>query len=165
MLYIAQEELKTKLTYLPKTGEFIRLATTSHNAKKGDITKGSKDYYGRCVISIDNKAFKAHRLAWIWMFGDIPKGKVIDHINGDHSDNKIENLRICCQKENTQNKKEQKTKSGFSGVEKLKKGWRAYIHFNYKKIHLGLYNTPEEAYQVRLEGKRKYHEFNPIARK
>lgn len=161
MPYINQNDLKNVFEYLPETGEFLRLITKSSNAVKGMITKGSKDHYGRYVLTINYKSFKAHRLAWIWMYGDIPDCKLIDHINGDHSDNRIANLRICTPHENGQNKKERKTKSGYGGVEKHQKGWRAYISFNYKKIHLGLYNTPEEAYKTHLEGKRNYHLFSP----
>lgn len=55
--------------------------------------------------------------------------------------------------------------TGYKGViydKKLKK-YRASLEFKYKKIHLGSYDTAEEAYQARLAGEEKY--FKPILEK
>ena len=55
MPYINQNDLKNVFEYLPETGEFLRLITKSSTAVKGMITKGSKDQYGRYVLTINYK--------------------------------------------------------------------------------------------------------------
>lgn len=164
MLPLRQETVKQLFDYIPETGEFIRLKTTSHNAKKGQITKGSKDHYGRYVLSINNKQYKAHRIAWVYSYGEIPEGLQIDHINGDHSDNRLCNLRICTGAENMQNMKKKQNKYGLTGVEKHRRKWQAYIWKDRKKTHLGMFSTKEDAYKAYLEAKKIFHTFNPIPR-
>lgn len=71
-----------------------------------------------------------------------PKGKVVDHINGDTLDNRKVNLRICDHKDNLRNQKKSKNnKSGYKGVYKARNKWRAEI----KDENIGTYNTKEEA--------------------
>jgi hypothetical protein len=97
---------------------------------------------------------------------DAPKGKHVDHINGNTLDNRKINLRICSTKENIRNCKMRKNnKSGFKGVywdKKIKK-WRANICVNRKTIYLGLYESPEKASIIYWEAAKKY--FGEFARK
>ena len=91
----------------------------------------------------------AHRLIWEMVVGPIPKGMQIDHINGKRSDNRISNLRLVTQAENSRNMKMLRTNtSGVTGVtlgKKMKK-WRARISdSNGQRIHLGYFHTKEEA--------------------
>jgi hypothetical protein len=85
-----------------------------------------------------------------------PKGKVVDHINGNPLDNRKENLRVCSQQENCMNRRHRTdNKSGYKGVRYMKKTkgminelskpWMAQIKFNQKVIYLGMYKTKEEA--------------------
>ena len=85
-----------------------------------------------------------------------PKGKQIDHINGNPLDNRKENLRTCTNQQNQMNRGRTKNnKSGYKGVYYSKKSksminehskpWRAEIQHNKKIIYLGYYKTKEEA--------------------
>lgn len=89
--------------------------------------------------------------------------KIIDHINRDITDNRKCNLRIVTQKENMYNKNPRKdSKSGFRGVyyrENKSKKWYADIKVNYKTIHIGTYDTFEEAKQARLKAEKEYFKF------
>jgi len=79
---------------------------------------------------------------------DCPDGHVVDHINGNTLDNRKSNLRICKQTENTYNgRKRVVGTSKYKGVhfDKGTKKWRARITPGGKSIHLGLYETQEEA--------------------
>lgn len=104
-----------------------------------------------------NKRIRLHRD----IFEYIPKGMVVDHINGDTLDNRKENLRICSQKENTRNKNHLhfiKT-SKFKGVHLNKsQTWTAQIMTKEcGKIYLGSFQTEELAAEKYNEASSLYH--------
>ena len=76
----------------------------------------------------------------------VPKGMSIDHINGNGLDNRRENLRIVTCRQNMQNLHIPKS-SKHPGVDwnRQKKKWRAYIHLNKRKRHLGFFDDEIEA--------------------
>lgn len=59
-------------------------------AKAGHLANDS----GYIFIRINSKLYRAHRLIWIYHYGDIDSELFIDHINRVRDDNRIENLRI-----------------------------------------------------------------------
>lgn len=82
------------------------------------------------------------------------KDNNIDHINGKPFDNRKENLRECTHMDNMKNVKLPCTNtSGVKGVgfSKRENKWKAYIRFENKQIHLGTFNTKEEAIEARIE--------------
>lgn len=86
-----------------------------------------------------------------------PKNMVIDHINRNPLDNRKENLRICTIQENLRNQKRPNNKTGFNGVSVAYNGkYSAQIKINYKKIHLGIYKTLEEAINARKEAEKRF---------
>ena len=151
---ITQSELKRLFDYNPDTGEFTRLSAKAWNAGNGSINKN-----GYRVININNKVYYAHRLAWLYVYGSFPENQ-IDHINGDPSDNRIENLRDVDSNKNQQNiyGPQKNNTTGFRGVmymgaKRRGKKYSAGIHHNGKKYYLGYFSTPEEA-SVAYETKR-----------
>ena len=104
---ITQERLKEVLKYNSETGEFTRKI-----AKGGKI----KDSSGYILISVDGEKYYAHRLAWLYMYGEFPKNS-IDHINKIKDDNHLYNLRDVTSIENQRNRfLNINNKSGFLGV-------------------------------------------------
>ena len=88
-----------------------------------------------------------------------PKGMATDHINRDKLDNRRENLRTCTTSENMQNRgKQSNNTSGYKGVfwSIPAKRWRAQIVVMKKAIHLGLFDTPEEAHEEYLKAEKKH---------
>ena len=88
-----------------------------------------------------------------------PDNCVVDHINGDKTDNRKENLRLCQQNENARNRKRNKNNtSGVTGVRFHRQSgkWVARIKVNYRYIALGSYDTMEEAVIARKAGEEKY---------
>jgi len=84
----------------------------------------------------------------------------VDHINGDRLDNRKSNLRICSRIENNRNGKIRKNNTcGYKGVSPVKSGKKfvAQISVNYKKIHLGHFNTAIEAHKAYTDAAIKYH--------
>lgn len=81
-----------------------------------------------------------------------PENKLcIDHINGNITDNRLENLRWVNRQENSQNKKKQSNNTtGYKGVSKDKRynSYQAIIFNEGKQIYLGSFPTAEEASAV-----------------
>lgn len=85
---------------------------------------------------------------------------MIDHVNGDPSDNRLCNLREATKSQNMMNVG--KIKSNTSGVRgvgwsKISQKWRAYICVNKRNIHLGLFDDIEDAKAARFKAVIKYH--------
>jgi hypothetical protein len=79
-------------------------------------------------VSYLDKIYCAHRIIWELFNGPIPEGMVIDHINGDPWDNRLENLRMVTPKANNQNTKKRKdNKTGFTGISIKKMGKISYV--------------------------------------
>ena len=86
---------------------------------------------------------------------DCPSGFEVDHINLDTMDNRRCNLRICTHQQNQCNQALQKNNtSGVSGVSYYhpRRKFRARIKVSAQDIHLGYYNSFEEAVQARNVG-------------
>lgn len=150
---MTQDELKELVSYDAETGVFKRLKQTSPRIKVGQ-SAGWKDAYGYLSICLHGKKWKAHRLAWLFVYGQFPK-KEIDHINGIKDDNRICNLRDVDRLTNELNKGIQSNNtSGFKGVSLQKQSgkWEAYVCRAGKKKSLGVYETPELAAKAREIG-------------
>ncbi len=144
--------LKELLHYDSKTGDFIWLVRTSGRNPVGSLAGYTepppRPNAGRRQIRIDRKLFYAHRLAWFYTMGAWPPDGV-DHINGDPSDNRLANLRLATQSQNSRNRGTPKNNtSGFKGVSwhsQLNK-WTVRIKKpEGKYLYLGLFDTKKAA--------------------
>lgn len=157
---LTQERLKELLDYDPETGVFTWKVYRGGRIKKGENAGWFNDEKYK-HIKIDGKQYKAHRLAWLYVYGQLPV-KDIDHINRDRADNRIRNLREVSNQQNSWNQRVGKNNtSGYTGVTWYKRinKWGAYIKVNYKRIHLGFYSTPEEANAAYVRAKAEHHKF------
>ena len=121
------------------------------NTKNAGRVAGSIDANGYVVLTVAGKMHKAHRLAFLLVTGEMPKGQV-DHINGNRSDNRWDNLRDVPKLTNALNQKRHVTnKSGIAGVRFAAhvNKWVAYIGHENKMHHLGVFGTIEEAAEAR----------------
>lgn len=144
---LTQARLKELLNYDPQTGVFVWVSSNLSGTKKGD-TAGAVDH-GYRTIQVDGKLIKAHRLAWLYVYGVFPKGK-LDHRNRIRSDNRIDNLREATHAENMRNAgKRANNTSGYKGVSRRENGrWVAQCSFSNKKIHIGVFDSPQEAHEA-----------------
>lgn len=143
---LTQAQLVHVLDYCSETGVFKWCIKPSIRTNAGDVA-GSVTARGYVNISISAKLYRAHRLAWLYVYGSWPDG-VVDHINGNPSDNRIANLRVTEQKRNSENQRlHANNKSGFRGVHwhKKQQQWVAMVGHNWKRIHIGSFNDLAEA--------------------
>jgi hypothetical protein len=150
------------LEYDLQTGFFFWKENRRNHIKAGAVagyarpTK-SKKYI---VIGLKGKYYKAHRIAWLIATGCDPGDALIDHIDGDSTNNRFSNLRLATEAENGKNKRIYcNNSSGYKGVSyhKQARKWRADIRVDQKLIHLGLFHTPELAHMAYCKAAAELH--------
>lgn len=148
---LTQDQLKTALCYFPETGDFIWKSREDRNrawnSRRAGTLAGTYDAQGYRVIIIDYVSYKSHRLAWLYVHGRWPV-EDMDHINRDKQDNRLVNLRECSRSMNNHNRGLlSNSSSGINGVSfcRTTNRWRAKIRVSGKQLHLGRFDTPEEA--------------------
>ena len=124
--------------------------------RAGDVAGWIDGAYRR--IEIDGRAYLAHRLAWLVANGEWPAAD-IDHRDGRGLNNGGENLRDVTRTVNSQNRRAANKNSGcgFLGVSRNGKGWAGRIWVPPKLIHLGTFDTPQQAHSAYVEAKRRLH--------
>jgi hypothetical protein len=132
--------------YNPKTGIVVN--------SNGSIVGGNSHGYVQICTHIESKniSIRVHQFAWYIIYNEIPYGE-IDHINRIRTDNRICNLRLVNHQQNNFNRGDVK---GYC-YHKRDNVYQAQIKINKKSIFLGNYKTSDEARNVYLEAKKKYH--------
>jgi hypothetical protein len=155
------QNIKDFLSYDQETGIFTWVKKPNRNIKLGSIA-GRKRNDGYVEVKYNKKHYLAHRLAWFFMYGEVPLYN-IDHINEIKIDNRICNLRLDSNGENTHNisKPRVDNTSGHRGAywHKQRGKWTAQIRVKGVLIHLGMFNLPEEAHAAYLCAKRELHPY------
>lgn len=118
-----------------------------------NAVKSGNTYYARTTRWVNNKQFNlfAHRV--------VVDGDEIDHRNRDGLDCRSKNLRSCTHQQNLCNahKPQGENGSGYRGVIKNKSRWSARIKVHNQRIHLGTFDTPEEAALAYNKAAIEYH--------
>lgn len=147
---LTQDELKSLILYDKDTGVFT--------SKKSGKVVGWKQS-GYLKYELNKKKYYLHRLAWLYIYGDLPK-KEIDHIDRNRSNNKISNLREASRTENRYNTRVRCDNiTGLKGVEYLKKlnKYRAVISTDGKRMRLGTFSSALDAYSSYIEAAKILH--------
>lgn len=155
---LTQAELKSQLNYDPLTGIFTRLVSNHHRVKIGDIAGSLSKINGYHAIRVFSQMYKAHRLAWLYVYGKFPEND-IDHINRIRHDNRICNLREATRSQNCMNKcVRSDSSSGIKGVhfEKSSNKYKVSVTtINSKQKNIGRFLNLEDA-------KLAYNTYNKI---
>lgn len=158
---LTQARLKELLDYNPETGVF----TWKMNKRRPDLAgtpAGRPNTSGHVQIMVDGARYMAHRMAWLWAYNEWPVE--VDHRNRAKSDNRIGNLRDGTRAENQHNvTKRSDNSSGFAGVSwnTRASAWHADIQANHKRVHLGVFATPQAASAAYQAAKKIYHPTAP----
>jgi hypothetical protein len=114
------------------------------------LTKGTNGYL--CItlrLLNKSKTYKVHQLVAMAFLGHTPNGllKVIDHINNDKLDNRLENLQLVSNRYNS-HKTDKKYSSKYKGVswDSVRKKWYSQIMINKKIKNLGRFENEYDAY-------------------
>lgn len=138
-------------------GRLINRVTRNSHARIGDEA-GHRTPRGYRKVSIDGTELAVHRIVFAMTHGRWPNGE-IDHIDGNPSNNKPENLRDVSRTENLENtyKPRAHNKIGLLGVSPHKKGFISRIKVKRKTIYLGFFPTPEAAHAAYKAAKARLH--------
>jgi hypothetical protein len=153
---ITQERLKELLDYDPETGVFL------WKEKRGSAAAGSRagclDHHGHRLIRVDRNLYRAGRLAWLHVHGELPEE--VDHRNRIRDDDRLKNLRPSTRPQNCQNTgKHRDNTSGHKGVfwVKREKRWMVQIRANGKTHYLGHFDEKSRAVTAAREAYEQLH--------
>jgi hypothetical protein len=131
-------------------------AIVCHEGKILTQTKGKEGYF-RVHLSVDGvkKKRTVHQLVAESFLNHVSDGYklVIDHINDDKSDNRVENLQIVTARFNSRKTKNPKDSSRYRGVTFYKplQKWQAGYSFKGKSIHIGRYDNELDAHNAYVD--------------
>lgn len=161
---ITHIELLERLLYDPLIGIFVYRKklhgkyANNYNGKFAGKKAGYVTEKGYYVINLSGRYYSCSRLVWFYITGSWPPS-LIDHINGNRADNRFENLRLATPSQNSQNRKiASRNTSGVTGVSFNPKytNWHARIMVQSRSIHLGFFDTFEQAAAVRKTAEAHY---------
>ena len=146
---------RLKSVVVKKSGQ--KLFIDEINLKPSKTVDGGYFYVGLSGLT-KRKMFKVHQLVAMAFLGHKPCGMklVVDHINNDKLDNRVENLQIITSRENTSKDRfRKKSKSKYLGVFVRGKKYYSVIYINGKSIYLGEFNNEKIAAAVYLNALEK----------
>jgi len=152
---IIEEYIKNHLEYKDGNLYWKNLVKGSrYNGRTAGISNGK----GYIQVRVAGKAIYAHRLIYFICTGSWPKDQ-IDHINKDHTDNRIENLRECTRSQNHMNRNDKPGRSLPRNVylDKSTGHYRVVLTKNTKKIGIGSFVELELAELAAKEARQKYY--------
>jgi hypothetical protein len=147
-------ELKQYFEYHITSGKLYRVCYDKHRGVLAshsfrELTPNTP--YGYCVVRYKGVLYKAHRIIWCLVTGDDPGAFEIDHIDRDPSNNSWLNLRLASSAQQALNRKVRSdSTSSLRGVLKTGSKYQAKIQRNGVRVHLGTFETKEQAARAYL---------------
>lgn len=132
-----------------------KIATTQIDKNNINLVKNYKWYFGKeGYVRSGDKPIYLHRIIL-----NCDEESIVDHIDGNPLNNRLNNLRVATFSQNMMNRRLQSNNSsGVTGVvwHKQKEKWQSQIKINNKNIFLGRYNNIESAIKARKDAEIKY---------
>jgi hypothetical protein len=161
---LTAQQLREVLDYDHSTGQFHwrRRKNVHHttNVRYAGKPAGHQcKRLGYVLLGINRRLYRAHRLAWLYVYGRWPEGE-LDHVNTDKMDNRIGNLRIATRSQSMGNVGTPKhNTSGLKGAywDKRAGRWLAQIKHQKRQHHLGYFDTAQEAHAAYAKAALRLH--------
>lgn len=154
-----QERVKHLFDYNPITGKLYWKNPTSPRCKIGqEITYVNGGYL---KVSFDGKLQLAHRVMWLYMTGHWPQypKELVDHKDTVKLNNAFSNFRLTSHNGNQHNRPiNVNSSTGYKGVTVKGNKFIAQAQVNGKKHYLGIFDTPEIAYDVYSNFVAQHHD-------
>jgi hypothetical protein len=152
MSEIVPDTITAALLYDSETGRLFWRANGRAGREAGHI-----DADGYRVIRLSGRLHRAHRLIWVLAHNEAPP-PIIDHVNGNRTDNRPENLRAATHQQNMVNRgPARKNVLRMKGVRQRGARWLSQITHNRRAVFLGSYPTAEEAGAAYAAASRRLH--------
>jgi len=157
---ISAEQVREWYDYSPDSGLFTRRVQRK-SRPSGSVLAGTLNH-GYLRIMVAGRSYSLHRLAFLWMTGHWPSAD-IDHIDGDRTNNRWSNLRDVDRSTNLQNMRIAKSHNKSTGIlgaylHKKTGRYTSRIRSCGRNVHLGMFDTPQEAHAAYVAAKRQLHE-------
>lgn len=153
---LTYDEAHRIFDYDPKSGFLRWKVRTSIRVTIGQVA-GTPGNDGRRRIIYRGGRFLASRIVWLMHEGMWPPGQ-LDHANVNPTDDRFENLRVATHAQNCWNKGVRSdSQVGLKGVMRCRGRFQARIAVNNQRIHIGTYDTAEEAHAAYLVVAERYH--------
>ncbi len=155
---LTADRLRAVLHYDPGSGALSWKRKSSANSRvKVGSSAGCWEPTGYLRVWIDGKRYVAHRLVWLYVTDEWPVA-MIDHIDGDPTNNRWGNLRAATNSENKANGKTYRKRSGLpKGVKWNGDRYGAQIVHNYKHYHLGSFDSLDDASAAYASAAKRLH--------
>lgn len=140
-------------------GDKVKVDSNAYDFLNQWSWNSSGGYAFRSVYPKDGKG-AAVKISIHRQIVGMPEGYFVDHINGDHTDNRLENLRVATPSQNQWNRKISKNnKSGHKGItwDKVNNKWRASLSTKDKFYSIGRFTKLEDAVKARADYINKVH--------
>lgn len=149
---ITVDDVSARIRYDATSGFLYWTGIESARRKRG-LLRGSKP------INICGCMYERSHIAWLLSTGELPpQGMLVDHINADHRDNRLVNLRLVTPLHSARNRRMQRNNtSGYNGVHETRyKRYEARLKVLGENLYLGVFDTAEEAWQAFEREKLRY---------
>lgn len=127
-----------------------RLVYTEHHHKSrigtevGSVRPNGYRYYNNRLV---------HRMVWEHFYGAVPDGYFVDHVDGDVTNNTLDNLRLVTPHQSSANRGPMKVRELPKGVRMFRGKYRAQLD----NRHLGTFTSLEDAMRARTQAESEYH--------
>ena len=150
---MTQQDFIDRFEY--RDGKLFYKNREGHMAQGSEVGTVDKDGYLKTLIK--RKPYRLHRIIFMMHHGYLPK--LLDHIDGNPANNKIENLRPVTISQNNLNRGKHKSNtSGYKGVTWVatQNRYSSRIAIDKKRFFLGYFDDPKEAHKAYCEAAQKY---------
>ncbi len=160
--------LRECLSYDPATGALLwkerprshfatDTAWRSINTRHAGKPAGVISPIGYRQVRISGRLHYAHRVAWMIANGDIPDGLMIDHVNGDKTDNRLGNLRLATNSQNGHNQRQKAARALPKGISRDRGRFVGYVTANCRQHFVGRFDSLAEAQESVSKARAQLH--------